>query len=46
MTTLRAAGGAGLGLTIVKVIVEAHNGTVSVRSTPGVSTTFTVSIPV
>lgn len=46
MTKRRAAGGAGLGLTIVKGIVEAHNGTVSVRSTPGVSTTFTVSIPV
>ena len=46
MTKRRAAGGAGLGLTIVKGIVEAHIGTVSVRSSPGVSTTFTVSIPV
>lgn len=32
--------GKGLGLAIVKHIVEAHGQTVSVRSTPGVGTTF------
>jgi two-component system OmpR family sensor kinase len=40
----RASGGAGLGLSIVKAIVAAHGGDVSVESRPG-STTFTVSLP-
>ncbi|MEU4745101.1 ATP-binding protein, partial [Actinosynnema sp. NPDC023658] len=38
-------GGAGLGLTITRGIVEAHGGSVSVRSTPGSGSTFTVSLP-
>ncbi|MBK8905769.1 MAG: GAF domain-containing sensor histidine kinase [Anaerolineaceae bacterium] len=37
--------GTGLGLTLVKEIVEAHRGTVSVRSKPGEGTTFTIHIP-
>lgn len=36
----REAGGSGLGLSIVKHIIEAHDQTVKVRSTPGVGTTF------
>lgn len=41
----RRAGGSGLGLTIVKEIVEAHEGTVDVTSQVGVGTTFYVTLP-
>lgn len=37
--------GLGLGLNIVKVIVEAHGGRVSFDSRPGRGTVFTVSLP-
>ena len=40
----RARSGSGLGLSIVKAIVERHGGTVSVRSTPGVETVFEIVI--
>lgn len=36
----REQGGSGLGLSIVKHIVEAHKQTINVRSTPGVGSTF------
>lgn len=39
------AGGSGLGLSIVKAIVERHGGTVSVRSTQGVETVFEIALP-
>ena len=39
------AQGAGLGLSIVQAIVEAHDGTVAVESEVGVGTTFRVAIP-
>ncbi|MFZ4239166.1 sensor histidine kinase [Streptomyces murinus] len=39
-----SATGAGLGLSIVAAVVEAHGGTVGVESTPG-STAFTVTLP-
>jgi len=39
------AEGSGLGLFIVKAVVEAHGGTVDVHSTPGRGTTVTASFP-
>jgi signal transduction histidine kinase len=40
-----AIAGTGLGLVIVKGIVELHGGRVAVRSTAGVGTEVTVSLP-
>jgi signal transduction histidine kinase len=42
----RATGGAGLGLTIAKRLVEAHGGDLTVTSAPEVGTTFRVELPV
>jgi two-component system phosphate regulon sensor histidine kinase PhoR len=39
------SGGAGLGLSIVKQIAEAHGGSAEVESRLGRSTTFTVRVP-
>jgi signal transduction histidine kinase len=41
----RTTGGAGLGLAIAKGIVEAHGGTITVRSEIGKETCFTFSLP-
>ncbi|HEU0335529.1 MAG TPA: HAMP domain-containing sensor histidine kinase, partial [Gaiellaceae bacterium] len=41
----RASGGAGLGLSIVAAVAQAHGGEVSVRSEPGEGAVFRVAVP-
>ncbi|MFJ8935734.1 sensor histidine kinase [Streptomyces sp. NPDC102365] len=40
----RQTGGSGLGLAITRKLTEAHDGTVSVTSTPGLGSVFTVRL--
>jgi len=41
----RRTEGCGLGLSIAKFIVDAHKGSISIESKPGVGSTFTVKLP-
>jgi signal transduction histidine kinase len=40
-----AAGGVGLGLPLARQFVEAHGGTISLRSEPGEGSEFTIFLP-
>ena len=42
----RSSGGSGLGLSIVRNIVEKNNGAITVRSEPGQGTQFTLNFPI
>ncbi|MFZ5518081.1 MAG: ATP-binding protein [Candidatus Zhuqueibacterota bacterium] len=42
---IRSRKGSGLGLTLVKQIIQAHHGTIEIASEPGRGSTFTIKIP-
>jgi two-component system, OmpR family, sensor kinase len=42
---LNVAPGSGIGLAVVKALVEAHGGRVGLHSTPGAGATFWLELP-
>ena len=44
-TSNTAQSGLGLGMSIVKQIIEGHNGTILINSKPGEGTTVKISLP-
>lgn len=45
-TTKKMGEGTGIGLTVCSEIIQRYNGNISVESTPGKGSTFTVSLPI
>jgi signal transduction histidine kinase len=44
-SSTRSVDGTGLGLYIVRSVIQAHGGTIEIESTPGVGSTFHVALP-
>ena len=45
-TTRESEGGTGLGLTITHQIIDAHNGSIDIKSKEGMGTSFTITLPI
>jgi len=45
LSTLSGSASSGLGLSIVKKIIETYDGSLSVESVPGEGSTFSFSLP-
>ena len=43
---IRSKRGSGLGLTLVKQIIQAHHGAIEIDSEPGKGSTFTIKLPI